>query len=153
MKLKNYTTRVPAAQSITEIEKILVQFGADKIMKDYREDGTINCLIFSLRGIGYKLPANVEKVYVVITKGRKIISKASYEKQAERVAWRVLKDWVAAQLSLIEIGQAEWDQVLLPYAFNGEKTLYEIAKERRNGIAGLLGDSSKNKQNAEQVVE
>lgn len=153
MKLKNYTTHVAAAQSISEIETTLVAFGADKIMKDYRGDGTVNSLVFSFKGVGYKLPANVEKVFVVITKGRRIQSKAAYEKQAERIAWRVIKDWVQAQLSLIEIGQAEWEQVLLPYAFNGEKTLYEIAKEHRSGIAGLLGDSSKIKQNAEQVEE
>jgi hypothetical protein len=150
MKLKNYTTQVPASKSITEIEQILISFGADKIMKDYRGDGRVLSIVFQHKKIAYKLPANVEKVFTIITNGKRVRSKGNYEIQAERIAWRVIKDWIQVQLSLIEIGQAEWDQVLLPYSFNGEKTLYEIIKERRDGIAGLLGDSSNIKQIAKE---
>ena len=35
--------------------------------------------------------------------------------QAERVAWRVLKDWLEAQLALIEAGVADMAEVMLPY--------------------------------------
>jgi hypothetical protein len=31
------------------------------------------------------------------------------------VAWRVLKDWLEAQLALIEAGVADMSQVMLPY--------------------------------------
>jgi len=151
MKIKNYYTHFPAVQSISEIERVLVAFGANRIMKDYKGDSSVRSLVFSYQGIVYKLPANVEKVFVVITKGRHIKSKDSEKRQAERIAWRVLRDWIHIQLSLIEIGQAEWQQVLLPYAFNGEKTLYEIVTERKMGIAELLTDSSKNKEIVEEV--
>lgn len=142
-KIKNYTTSVPVAQSISEIEQILVTFGATQIMKEYRGDGRVESLVFMFKGTGYKLPANVERVCAVVTKGKNIHSKATWEKQAERIAWRVIKDWIHSQLSIVEIDQAEWQQVLLPYAFNGEKTLYEVLQERKNGIAGLLGEPIK----------
>jgi hypothetical protein len=34
---------------------------------------------------------------------------------ARKVAWRIIKDWVAAQLALIEAEQATLAQVFLPY--------------------------------------
>jgi len=36
--------------------------------------------------------------------------------QARRIAWRFIKDWVAAQMALIEAQQATLAQVFLPYA-------------------------------------
>lgn len=57
--------------------------------------------------------------------------------QAERTAWRCLKDWVEAQMALIEIGMVSIDQVFLPYVINKEgKTLYAYAKEHRLFLEG-----------------
>ena len=61
MKIKNYTTKVPAVRSIDEIEKILVDFGATHIMKTY-QDGLVMGLAFRMENQGYQLPANVEGV-------------------------------------------------------------------------------------------
>ena len=46
--------------------------------------------------------------------------------QAKRVAWRIVKDWVEAQLAIIETQMVKPEQVFLPYAITqtGE-TLYE----------------------------
>ena len=61
------------------------------------------------------------------------------QEQSERVAWRVIKDWLDAQLSLIYVGQAELEQVMLPYATDGKTTLYEKLKQKN--YAGLLEGS------------
>ena len=42
------------------------------------------------------------------------------EKQAERIAWRNVKDWIAAQLALVETEQAAMEQVFLPYLLDQE---------------------------------
>ena len=39
MTLKNYTTGVPADRTILEIERLLADFGASAIMKNYLKDG------------------------------------------------------------------------------------------------------------------
>jgi len=150
IKLKNYTTNIPADKSITEIEQMLAGFGANAIMKEYRGDGRTSSLAFRIGEVGYKIPANTEKVFAAITAGKRIrnMRRNSWEEQSERVAWRVLKDWLHAQLSLIAIGQAEVEQVLLPYAYNGRQTFYEMIKEK-GGILHLTG-SLENKQNAEK---
>jgi hypothetical protein len=48
------------------------------------------------------------------------------EDHARNVAWRVVKDWVEAQLAIIETRMVTTAQVFLPYAVtaNGQ-TLYE----------------------------
>jgi hypothetical protein len=52
---------------------------------------------------------------------------------AINVAWRVIKDWVEAQLALIEANQVKIEQVFLPYAITAQgNTLYEqIASDPR----------------------
>ncbi len=48
------------------------------------------------------------------------------EQQAIDIAWRVIKDWVEAQLVLIEANQVKIEQVFLPYAITSQgNTLYE----------------------------
>lgn len=48
-----------------------------------------------------------------------------------------MKDWVDAQMALIQLGLANMDEVFMPYITdrNGN-TLYEIAKERRFLLEG-----------------
>jgi hypothetical protein len=142
MKIMNYTTAISASKSITEIETLLADNGASHIMKEYRGDGRVWSLAFKLGEIGYKLPANTERVFATLTKGKRNFQRKAWEEQSERVAWRVLKDWLLAQLSLIAIGQAEFDQVMLPYAFDGKQTLYERIKSSEDLRGKLLGGPS-----------
>ena len=47
--------------------------------------------------------------------------------QAERTAWRNIRDWVLAQMALVESCDAEMDEVFLPYLTDGRgNTLYEV---------------------------
>ena len=43
------------------------------------------------------------------------------------VAWRIIKDWIDSQLSLLEMNFADAVQIFLPYAYNPveNKTMYE----------------------------
>lgn len=54
------------------------------------------------------------------------------EAQAIRTGWRIVKDWVEAQMALIEAGLASLPEVMLPYAItsNGE-TLYKRIEQDR----------------------
>ena len=128
IKMKGYTTNVAPEKTIMEIEKILSDFGADAIMKEYAGDGTPRQLSFKLQGHGYQLPANIDKVKERLIELKKT-PMSRVDEQAIKVAWRVLKDWLHSQMTIIYIGQAEIDQVLLPYMSDGKKTVYEMFKE------------------------
>lgn len=138
-KLKGYTTEVPATKSIAEIEKLLIKVGATKIMKDYLADETLSHISFKIDERRYTLPLNADGVRNIIYRTKSITTKQN--DRVYRVACRILKDWLHAQLSLIASGQAEPDQVMLPYMSDGKRTLYELFKSGNLQLENKDGES------------
>lgn len=84
----------------------------------------------------FRLPINIEGVYQALDKDYDVPRRLKTYEQAARVAWRIIKDWVEAQLAIIDAGQAELEQVFLPYVQNPDgKTLYESISQ--NGFKQL----------------
>lgn len=132
MPLKNYTTRVPASQSIRETETALIRAGAIGTSYEY-ERGTsrIEALAFRLEVKGnhwnFALPVNW-KLFQVVLKEQGIRD-WNDEDYVYRVAWRNIRDWVLAQMALYETALVELPQVFLPFVMNRQgKTLYEAVK-------------------------
>ena len=77
---------------------------------------------------GFCLPANVEGVRAVFDR-QKVKAQPG---QAERTAWRNVRDWIMAQLAIVEAGQAQIDEVFLPYLTDGRgRTLYQLYQDGR----------------------
>jgi len=52
--------------------------------------------------------------------------------QAERVAWRIVKDWVEAQLAILESEMVHLDEIFLPYMVNNNgQTVFEIYRNNQ----------------------
>lgn len=137
MPIKNYTTKVDASKTVGEIQQMLAQHGAKQIMLDY-SDGKITCICFTLQtanGIqGVRLPANPERTLAVLQ--RQNIKSADME-QARRVAWRILKDWLDAQLAILETEMVTIDQVMLPYfVTKSGDTVYELYQNNQFLLEG-----------------
>lgn len=134
-KLKNYSTEVAAERSIAEIEKIITSFGAQAIAKEFSADGRVRNLQFKIDEKIFQLPVNVNGVREAIFSGRRRYhgrdSMKNRDVRAYNVAWRILKDWIHAQLSLIVSGQAHPAEIFLPYLYDGERTLYQAYTEGR----------------------
>lgn len=82
---------------------------------------------------GFSLPANVEGVRAVFTK-QKVKTAAG---QAERTAWRNVRDWVMAQMAIIEAGQVEMEEVFLPYLTNSRgQTIYQLYQGGQLALGG-----------------
>ena len=133
MPLLNYTTKINVFATLGEIQGILVKHGAKKIVQDYDDDGSVTALTFGIdtpAGVrGVRLPANVDAVHAVLTKQK---VKCDRE-QAERVAWRIVKDWVEAQMAILESEMVQMDQIFLPYMVNNQgQTFFEAY--RRNQL-------------------
>lgn len=126
MAILNYTTKVGVDKTVNEIHKILTKSGANAILNEYdkaREIEAISFRVTTPQGeIYFKLPANVGGVEKALRKDKQFRD----EKHTRRVAWRILKDWIEAQMAIIEAQMADLAQVFLPYAktSNGE-TVYE----------------------------
>jgi hypothetical protein len=141
MPLLNYTSKVPAHTSVAEISRMLAKVGAKQIMHDYDDAGNIVALSFSLdiggQVLGFRLPTDWRPVQQLLIEARRKNTKLSTyfaeEDHARNVAWRIVKDWVEAQLAIIETRMVTTAQVFLPYAVNQKgQTLYEqIAHDPR----------------------
>lgn len=134
MSILNYTTKVEAAKSIEEIQRILAQHKARSITTDFDDNGNVSGIKFVITmeklPITIRLPVNVEGVYGSLRTAKGISGKSKTMLQARRVAWRILKDWLEAQLALAMVGQAEMAQVMMPYAIDSKgTTAYQMFKE------------------------
>ena len=136
MPIKNYTTKIDCYKSIGEIQGVLARHGARKIMIDYGESGHPNGMAFAIQSGQtaqmFILPANVDGVEAVF----KIQKIKADRQQAERTAWRNVRDWIMAQMAFIESGNVQIDEIFLPYLTDGKKTLYQVYKSGQL----LLGD-------------
>jgi len=95
---------------------------------------TVKSLSFSLffngNTIGFRLPVNWQAIQSILfdirRKNTKLERRIVEQEHAIDVGWRVIKDWVEAQLALIEANQVKIEQVFLPYAITSQGiTLYE----------------------------
>lgn len=140
MALLNYTTSIEVHKTLGEIQKTLVTHGARKIMYDYDDNGHVLSLCFSITTSdgdkGIRLPANVPAIFEVLKqqkKAGKIKTNPDYA-QAERVAWRIVKDWVEAQMAILEAQMVQIDEIFLPYMINKNgQTFFQAYKQKQLG--------------------
>lgn len=118
MPLLNYTTSVAVNRTVAEITKRLVKAGARGIAQEFDGTGRLIGLDFAIQFgpemLRYALPCRIDAVAEVLRKQR-VEKRYLTREHAERVAWRILGDWVAAQLAIIETGMVTIQQVMLPY--------------------------------------
>lgn len=137
MPLLNYTTKVDVYTTLGEIQRQLVNHGAKKIVQDYDDAGRIAALLFlidtPLGPRGIRLPANVDAVLAVLQRQKVKCDRA----QAERVAWRIVKDWVEAQLAILESEMVHMDEIFLPYMVNNSgQTVFEVYRNNQLMLEG-----------------
>lgn len=139
MSILNYTTKIDVEKTVAEIQKLLSGAKAQAIMTEY-EAGILIAVSFRIMCpfglMSFRLPGNVRKIRQVLERS-KIPTKLKTNHQAARVAWRIVKDWLAAQLAIIQAEMVTIDQVFLPYAQDSTgQTVYEkLAATKFNGLA------------------
>lgn len=129
MPLANYTTSVPVNRTIAEMTDMLAKAGANAVMTEF-SGGLPEGLAFRLMvgglEMGFKLPCDWRAALKVIQKDPSMPRSKVTPEHAQRMAWRILRDALRAQLAQVEIGSAKVEQIMLPYAVTptGE-TVYE----------------------------
>ena len=151
MGLKNYTTKIDANKTVMQIENMLANFGATDIWKQY-DHGVVISLNFAIDTefgkMPFKLPSKIKEIRQTLTiqrqKGNINLPQRLLQddKHSINVGWRIVKDWIDSQISLIELEQVKIEQIFLPYAYDmaTDKTFYEALKERK--FAGMLMENN-----------
>ena len=123
----NYTTSVSSQKTIGEIQQMLGANGARSITVEYSDNNVVSGISFMLllgdMKVHYRLPANWQAVQKVLVK-RKADKRHRTDEHAINVCWRIIKDWIAAQMAIVQAEQAALATVFLPYAVaNNNRTL------------------------------
>lgn len=137
MPILNYTTQIAVEKTLSEITVNVATHGAQGVTIGY-EKGipvSIEFLIATTWGIRtYRLPANLDGVWRTMSKQYdegKIPRKFVTREQAARVGWRIVKDWLAAQMAFVEAQMVRLEEIMLPYMLVEGRTLYQLMDGRR----------------------
>lgn len=145
MGLLNYTTSIETGKTVAEITQMLSRARAAAVLSEFDDQQHIVAISFKINTkfglMAFRLPCSPQAVLAVLNgqvKAGKIPRRYHNDmEQARRVGWRIIKDWLEAQLAIVETQMVSLDQVFLPYAQNETgQTLYEIMSEQRfTGLA------------------
>lgn len=140
-----YTTEIQEHRTIAEIMKMLSQAKATSILQNYNGAGDVEAIAFRIKTqfgeMQFRLPGNVLAVDATLKEQHKAghISRkyANDSRHSRRVAWRILRHWLEAQLALVTVGMAKPEEVFLPYAQDVHgKTVFEaLQKTEFKGLA------------------
>lgn len=152
MRLKNYTTTVNHAKTINEIESLLTSIGARRIMKEYDDNQKVIAITFDLevmeKRVPFRMPSRIDRVPGALRKihnEEKSSSKRNLIKKSmnkpENIGWRIIKDWLEANIAIMTLDQVNMAEALLPFAVvdpQGKETLYQLL-ERNEFNFGATG--------------
>ena len=124
----NWTTKIKARVTAQECVGMLVDHGAERaglVVKDKRPVG-VEFQIDTRWGLRhYALPVDVDANQALLRKalnegridpgGGRTRSFLIGREHAEDVAWRVMRDWLEVQISMIESGLASMERLLLSW--------------------------------------
>lgn len=143
MAILNYSTAVPTEKTVGEITSLLIRKGARSITTQFSDSGEMVAISFLMPvggvAINFLLPSNVDGVANAMLKDepwsrKRQLNQLAYigkiRERAKWVAWRILKDWVQAQMALIDSNQAEAAQLFMPFAQQHDgRTMYQLFVE------------------------
>ena len=137
MPIKDYTTKVDVFTTLGEIQGMLVKHGAKKVLQEFDDEGNVQSVSFMINtpmGMeAVRLPANVDAVQKTLEKQKVKADRA----QAQRVAWRIIKDWVAAQMAILESEMVSMDEIFLPYMLSPDgQTVHQLFVKKQLLLGG-----------------
>lgn len=165
--LKNYTSDVPVSVTVGRIENVLIRCGVSAIAKEYTGvNGEIAALTFKIQLDGspawpIRFPVNKEQALQALwlnyadgeeladngnsikwggPSGKKKKTRHDFRQQAERTAWKIMQDWIECQMSMIQMKQADFREVFLPYLWDGKQTYYKSIEAAH--FKGLLPEKT-----------
>ena len=125
-----------------ECLELLARHGARKVMLDMDDEGAAVGISFrmptSLGLLDFTITANIEGTYRQLLASQRrgdIQPRFATRQQAHKVAWRTLKDFVRAQVAIVEAGVIDFGQVMLGFVnVAPERTAWDDFAQARAAI-------------------
>jgi hypothetical protein len=136
--LLNYTTSIDATKTLAEISSILARHGAKAINTGYENGQPCSVAFVVPTSFGdrpFQLPARIGCVWQTLqaqAKKGKVPPRYATREQAPRVAWRIVKDWIEAQMAIVESGMVGMEEVFLPYMLGPTgQTVFQVMQAQQ----------------------
>ncbi len=135
----NYTTTISVDKTVAEIQKAMSQCRDIQVLTAY-ENGIVSSISFRLMTnhglLSFLLPAKIDHIHQVLERSA-VKNKYKTREQAARVAWRIIKDWIEAQVALIQAEQVTLEEAFLSFMQNipGETLYQQLQAESFKGLA------------------
>lgn len=140
--IANKTTKISAEKSVGEIQKMLAESNASSILIEY-EQGLPDSISFQLshgRGvIAFRMPCNWRGTLSAMNRDKSIPLRLQTSEHARRVCWRVIRDWLRAQLTLVESGVSTVHEVMMPWMITEDGTTVSSRIFSDSGFLKLTG--------------
>src|SRR5579859_6676542 len=141
-RFKNYMSEMEVDTSLTIIRKSLMAHGAKRIIFEGSDSegnptGISFVLVVHGQSLAFKMPVHLEQVRALVEQawieyGRPL-GESRLDEQTQRTGWCNLKDWVLAQMALIESSgsSVKMEEVFFPYLIDQDgHTVFEAFEKR-----------------------
>lgn len=135
MAIADFSTTVEARQTAMEIFTLLQLHDAKNITIEYDNNDNVTGLSFSVPtsygDLPIRIPIDIHST-IESMKADGLPPRYWTYQHAAKVAWRITKDWIRAQLAYVDTKRARMEQVFLPYMLTGNnRTLYEAMVDKQ----------------------
>lgn len=134
MPIRNYTSIVKSSKSMGDIQALLAEHGASRIMMEYenREPVSLSFVMdINKEPVQFRLTVDPDALLAAMKADRKVPNSSCIIDQAKKTAWKNKYEWLHIQMAEIETGQARVEQLLLGYAVDvSGKTIFERVEEQ-----------------------
>ncbi len=145
MPIKNYTTTIAAEKSVSQIQDLLRKKGARRVLVDYDKKGKPEAVAFEfelaqMEGPALRLPFQIRARPEAMERCLKSVEpRYRGRAQAERVAWRLVYNWIDVQLAFVEAGQAAMAELMLGFALSTRSDEQEHPRTFYDVLLGAEG--------------
>lgn len=142
MTLKNYRSEAPLLSIFRDIEKTLVDHGAKQVARSYDGQGRTTEISFVVETksgpLGIRLPARFDRVEAIF-KDQNIPHRPD---QPYRTTWATIRDWLSAQMALLDWEMVKLEEIFLPYAVGQDgQTFFEVVENKGFLLGHPPGDT------------
>ena len=139
--IKNAKSESSLPRIFEAIQKTLVNHKARHITLSYEGERIIAIeFVIAINGDErpFKLPARIENVEKILYPGKTPRFLTTAQKtQAYRTAWANVRDWISAQMAMIDTGMVQPEEIFLPYMIGRDgRTFYEVMQEQQFLLPG-----------------
>ena len=87
----------------------------------------------------YMLPARIDGIHKALQEDTRVDLRFTTRQHAAAVGWRLVEDWLSAQLAFLEAEMHTLEEIMMPWLLvdrEGQRSLYDVMVEHQMALPG-----------------